>query len=362
MKKYKICVYAICKNESQFVERWMNSVKEADEVCVLDTGSTDDTVQKLQNLGAKVTVEVFNPWRFDKARNRSLELVPNDCDICVCTDLDEIIEPGWRNKLENIWDLETNCLSYNYNWSFDIYGKPAVNFYIEKIHDRHSYLWYHPVHEVLKYIKESPEIKKVTDEITVNHYPDNSKPRSQYLPLLELSVEEDPEDDRNMHYLGREYMFNQKWLDAISTFHRHLKLPKAVWKPERCASMRFMGRCYNELGYKEEAIMWLERSIMEYPQGREGYVELALLEYFNENYNRAYYLLKEALKIKERSKIYINENFCWDSTIYDVLSICAFNVQKYKEAYEYIKKAVKLAPDDKRLKKNKSIIKKNIKK
>lgn len=362
MKKYKVCVYAICKNESQFVERWMDSVKEADGVFVLDTGSTDDTVKKLKNLGAKVTIEVFNPWRFDKARNRSLELVPDDCDVCVCTDLDEVIEPGWREKLEEIWDPETNCLSYNYNWSFDKYGKPAVNFYIEKIHDRHNYLWYHPVHEVLKFTKEGSEIKKVTNEITVNHYPDNTKPRSQYLSLLELSVEEDPEDDRNMHYLGREYMFNQKWFEAINTFHKHLKLSKALWKPEKCASMRFMGRCYNELGYTEEAMMWFERSIIEYPEGREGYVELSLLEYFNENYNRAYYVLKEALKIEERSKIYINENFCWDSTIYDVLSVCAFNLKKYEEAYEHINKAVKLDPENKRLKKNKNIIKKNIKK
>ena len=36
----KVCVYAICKNESQFVERWMASMGEADAVVVLDTGST----------------------------------------------------------------------------------------------------------------------------------------------------------------------------------------------------------------------------------------------------------------------------------------------------------------------------------
>ena len=48
MKKYKICVYAISKNEEKFVDRWMDSVSEADEVFVLDTGSTDETVEKLK--------------------------------------------------------------------------------------------------------------------------------------------------------------------------------------------------------------------------------------------------------------------------------------------------------------------------
>ena len=50
-KKYKICIYAICKNEEKFIDRWFNSVKEADEIYVLDTGSTDNSVNKLKKLG-----------------------------------------------------------------------------------------------------------------------------------------------------------------------------------------------------------------------------------------------------------------------------------------------------------------------
>jgi glycosyltransferase involved in cell wall biosynthesis len=92
----KIVVYAICKNEEQFVDRWMDSMSEADQVVVLDTGSTDHTVELLRGRGAQVTVETVSPWRFDAARNRSLDLVPEDTDICVCTDLDEILHPGWK--------------------------------------------------------------------------------------------------------------------------------------------------------------------------------------------------------------------------------------------------------------------------
>ena len=102
-KKYKVCVYAICKNEEQFVYRWVDSMSEADSIYVLDTGSIDNTVKKLQERGVNVTTEIITPWRFDVARNKSLELVPKDCDICICTDLDEVFEPGWREKLENIW-------------------------------------------------------------------------------------------------------------------------------------------------------------------------------------------------------------------------------------------------------------------
>lgn len=43
---YKVCVYAICKNEETFVDRWYNYMKKADDIYVLDTGSTDNTFDK----------------------------------------------------------------------------------------------------------------------------------------------------------------------------------------------------------------------------------------------------------------------------------------------------------------------------
>ena len=101
--KNKICVYTICKNESQFVERWYKSMSEADAVVVLDTGSTDDTVEKLKKLGATVEQKIIDPWRFDVARNESMKLIPDDCNILVCTDLDEVLEPGWAKALRERW-------------------------------------------------------------------------------------------------------------------------------------------------------------------------------------------------------------------------------------------------------------------
>ena len=89
-KNLKVCVYAISKNEAKFVKRWCDSMKEADKIVVLDTGSSDDTVKLLKENGAFVTIKEIKPWRFDVARNESLKLVDEDTDICVCTDLDEV--------------------------------------------------------------------------------------------------------------------------------------------------------------------------------------------------------------------------------------------------------------------------------
>lgn len=359
MSKYKVCVYAISKNEEKFVERWVDSMKEADEIYVLDTGSTDDTVKKLKKLGVHVKRKIIDPWRFDVARNKSLELVPIDTDICVCTDLDEVFVSGWRKKLEKRWNKLVDKVKYNYNWSFDEYGNPATTFYIEKIHKRKGYEWHHPVHEVLNVIPN--EVSILAPEITLNHYPDNEKSRGSYLPLLELSVKEDPTNDRNMHYLGREYMYYKKYNEAIDTLEKHLNLPSATWDAERCASMRFIARCYQNLNRKKEAEMWWKEAIKEASYLRESYVELASFYRDEERYEEAYELLKEAFLIKEKAPVYINEAFAWNDYIYELMGIVSFYIKRYPESLSYMNKALELNPNCERIKNNCKMIDETLK-
>ena len=164
MNKYKVCVYGICKNEEKFVKRWYESMKEADAIFVLDTGSTDNTVKLLKEFGVNVRTSKIEPWRFDVARNKSLDLIPDDYDICVCTDLDEVFEKGWRKYLEDSWVGSTSRARYNYNWSLDDNNRPLVNFYTDKIHQRKNYKWTHPVHEVLTFLGDKENIITIDNE------------------------------------------------------------------------------------------------------------------------------------------------------------------------------------------------------
>lgn len=335
-------------------------MKEADNIFVLDTGSSDNTVQKLRDLGVTVIQKEINPWRFDVSRNESLNMIPDDYDICVCTDLDEVFEKGWRKKIEKLWGPNVDRLAYNYNWRLDNNNNPLVNFYIEKIHSRKNYTWKYPVHEVLVYIGKGKENKVTTNEITLNHYPDLSKSRKSYLKLLELSVKEDPENDRNMHYLGREYMYYKKWNKAIDTLIKHLSLQTATWKDERSASMRFISRCYLNLNRYEEAKMWLEKAISETPYLRDPYVEMALLAYQINDWKLVEINCLNALKITNHTKNYINEIFSWNNTVYDLLSLSYFYQQEYDKAIYYGEEALKMDKDNERIKNNLKIFKEKI--
>ena len=349
----KIIIYAICKNEAQFAARFMASCAGADGVYVLDTGSTDGTPELLRTLGATVQTAIIDPWRFDNARNASLAMLPKDADVFICLDLDEVLCPGWREALEAAWTPGTTRARYTYVWSHTPDGGDGVVFYADKIHG-YGYHWEHPVHEVLA--AAAPESCVTIPELRIEHWPDDSKSRGQYLPLLELSVAEDPDDDRNMHYLGREYYFYRRWEDAIRTLEHHLKMPNAVWADERSASMRYIARCQNALGRKDEARKWLWRAIGEAPRLREPYLDMAKICYEERDWDGLVHMCRAALRIAERPRTYICEAESWGSLPWDYLSIGLYRTGRYREALDAVQRAIELSPEDERLKTNERYI------
>lgn len=350
MGNYQVVVYGICKNEAKFARRWMASMGEADQVVVLDTGSEDGTAELLRSLGAQVTEETISPWRFDAARNRSLELVPEQADICVCTDLDEVFSPGWRAALERAWRPGCNQARYHYIWSFRPDGGDGISFWGDKIHARRGWRWVNPVHEVLRC--EGQPAPVYAQDIRLEHHPDSGKSRGQYLPLLELAVREDPMNDRNMHYLGREYMFYGRWQEAVDTLKRHLALPSATWAEERCASMRYIARCEQALEHAAEAERWLLRACAEAPGMREPWLDLAKFCYQKEDWHGVVAAARRALEIRRRSETYLSEPEAWGEALYDLLAIALYYIGDYRHALAMGEEALRRSPMDPRLREN----------
>jgi tetratricopeptide (TPR) repeat protein len=356
MNKYKVCVYAICKNEEKFIDRWMDSVSEADMVIVTDTGSTDGSVEKLRAKGAIVYCETIDPWRFDTARNIAMDHIPEDVDICVSNDIDEVFEKGWREKLESVWEPTHTRARYLFTWSYHPDGTPNKQFMMEKIHRRKGFRWVHPVHEILQYNGKEPESVVFVPGMVLNHYPDLTKPRSQYLPLLELSAKENPTDDRTAFWLGREYMYYGQYDKCIAELKRHLKLPTAKWAEERSASMRFIAKSYQAKGDLKQAKVWLYRAIAECPDVREPYLYMARLGYLENDWPLVMLMTEKALEIKEKSGSYLLETEAWGYELYDLAAISYYRLGLYEKSHNYVVMACTMKPDDLRLKRNLKLI------
>jgi glycosyltransferase involved in cell wall biosynthesis len=335
----KIAVYSIAKNEEQFVKRWYDSAKDADQLFILDTGSTDNTVKIAKDLGVNVKIQSFDPWRFDVARNCSLDMIPEDIDVCISLDMDEVLVDGWRDQLEKSVSDGVTRPRYQYTWSWNEDGSPSLVYGGDKIHSRKNYYWKHPVHEVLNC--SAQEIQGWYD-IEIHHYPDKSKSRSQYMPLLKLAVEEDPYDDRNSFYYARELFFHSSTKEAAKEFKRHLSLPRALWKPERAASMRYLAKI-------EDKETWLLRAVAECSNRREALVELSQYYYETQQFELCYAYSTQALKITEKPLEYLCEDFAWGYMPYDLAAISSYNIGLMGKSKEYGLKALELNPTDQRL-------------
>lgn len=343
MKKLKIAVYAISKNEEQFVQRFCDSADAADLILIADTGSTDKTVDIALDCGAVVHNIAVKPWRFDKARDTALNLIPGDFDVCISLDLDEVMMPGWREEIERVWQENTTRLRYKFDWGC------GISFFYEKIHHRTGYHWHHPVHEYPRPDNRTNEIYAHTDMLLVQHLPDNTKSRGQYMPLLELAVAEDPRCPRNAFYHARELTFYQRWEESITALNKYLAMPEATWQNERCYALRLLGKAHEHLGRHEEAHKFYRLAVAEAPRTREPWCELAMFAYMRSSWVECYSAAKSALEIKDKALVYTMDPSVWSEKPYDLASIAAWHLGLKEEAGELVAKAIELAPNDQRL-------------
>ena len=344
----KVAVYTIALNEEKFVERWYESAKDADYLLIADTGSQDGTIKLAKSLGINVVSIAIRPWRFDDARNASLAALPADLDYCIALDMDEVLVGDWRSSLEKALKHGATRPRYQYTWSWKDAEEtvPSLQYGGDKIHSREGYRWKHPVHEVITYCGKDVE-KQVWIDMEIHHHPDNSKSRGQYLPLLAQAVKEDPEDDRNAFYYARELYFRGNYREASKEFKRHLNLKKAVWAPERAASMRYLAKVEPEK--REE---WLIKAHMESPNRREALVELAQHLYEQGSWASCNHFSRKALLIEEKPLDYLCEDFAWGYLPWDLAAISSYYLEDYELAKSYGEKALELNPSDERLIKN----------
>ena len=342
----KICVYAIAKNEAKHVERFCKSAEGADYIVIADTGSEDETVALARERGATVHSISVVPFRFDTARNAALALVPADTDICVSLDLDETLEPGWREEVERVWTDGVTRLKHLYAFT-----KEHI-FHAQKIHARHGYTWKYPCHEFQEIDPSLNEITATTDMLLISHDRDLTKSRSQYMDILRRATMENRDCSRSAYYYAREMYYENMAYEAIAEFDRFLSMPKATWDAERSYARRAIGECYEALGDNLAA----ERSYMlacaEQPYARDGWLALARYYYRREMWRECYGAIGRCLSISTRNYDFTAMAACWGYEPYDLMALAAYHTMRREEARFYGEKALEFDPGNARLIRN----------
>lgn len=338
----RLAVYAIMKNEAKHVERWLDTIVPellpGDSVTLVDTGSTDDTVEIarsyrygskwVRGVGRYSTAEevanaewhaaelgrradlpkpavdthvvTISPWRFDAARNAALALTPADADAAWSLDLDEFPRPGWRQAIEDAWHENLDRLRYKFVWSHQPDGREGVVFYADKLHARSGFHWKGIAHEWL--VADREEAHAFTEALVVDHHQDHSVDRrSRDLALMERAIAELPDDERLQHYYARELFFHGRMVEASEAFQKHLANPKATWRAERAESMLYLAKTG---GNEAWAHQWYYRALAEAPERREVWLDVAEFEISRNNLALGLELLSKAMLVP-REAIYL---------------------------------------------------------
>ena len=343
----KIGVYTIALNELQHCERWANSITDADYRVVLDTGSTDGTVEKLRALGVTVFEQRFDPWRFDHARNAALACLPVDTEICISQDMDEFLDAGWRAKMEAVWRQgETTRLAYTYVFDNRPAG-PNDGYRMDKIHSRIGYQWKRPVHETV-FSTTHREIVAEDLSIVLNQIQDRNKDtRGRYLPLLKMAAEEDTDDSQISFWYGRELVYANQHAEAVTELERYLSLDSSRWPVERSEAMIYISRMSDS-----RKLEYIQRALICAPERRQVWLELARYYYGQSDWHGLLWAAGSGMDKSRRDHSYLDQADAWGNQLLDFGSIAAANLGWYANAADWCQQAVDMAPNDERLKTN----------
>jgi tetratricopeptide (TPR) repeat protein len=284
----KIAVYAIAKNESHNVVRWLENIKDADGIFVLDTGSTDGTVSLLEQGGATVSkMSAHKPFRFDHARNEAMNLVPEEFDVLVMLDFDEMLMNGWRQIIEE--QFTCDAANYTLIYDHDEQGNVTISYPRMAITRRGIGTWQYPVHEVLT-VPEGTATQDIT--LACVHYGEPKAP-GHYFDLLKMAHEDDPTCARSASYLAREYYGMQNWQMADALYRKYLELE--TYAPFKSDAARKIGSMCTDY-YNAE--WWYKQAVQYCSDIRESHCDLASFYFKHKQYEHAIASLRTALTIE----------------------------------------------------------------
>lgn len=323
----------IVKNEEDVLARCLESLKDLDEIVVLDTGSDDGTMSVARNGGATVysATKKEGPFNFGEARNEALAHVKSRWAISI--DADEVLKEG------SVWPmrkalLTTRHTAYRLNFHDRAPGS-AATFTCRRVRvfrtDR--WIWRGRIHEELVGTSES-SIKGVGDfgqEVSMEHHPRPLRElrRLQNLELINLALIEEPGRKDLWKKMGGEMLLRGEFGESIRYFQEFIRVASES-AMDMSETLIQLGQAYAGLGKLEDAIASFKESSRLAPDRREplwhAYLELMKKSRLLD----ALYYLEQVLRIPVARKptFWLNLEPVWGNLPLEALDYCKGKVNE----------------------------------
>lgn len=242
--KKTVGVAIIAKNEKDMIARCLESVKDADQIVVVDTGSEDNG--ETMRIAQQYTKEVYNDFKwcdsFEKARNHVKSKMTTDYILSI--DCDEYCV-DFSKVREAVNTMDEDAINVRMVMENVV---PESHFYFSRLFKNvpHVY-WVGAIHNCL-----NVGGRKDCDAVIVyGCSPAHALDPDRALRILESEVRKHPENTREMYYLGREYWYKRRWKECTATLGKYVQM--AHWDPEKADAFLIMSRAYSTQGQDEDA-------------------------------------------------------------------------------------------------------------
>ena len=291
MVNISICM--IVKNEADVLPRALaNWQALGDELIIVDTGSSDNTVAIARAHDALV---LHYEWQAPghKGEARMVGINAAQGKWVVVLDADEVIDQPARLR-KHLLSLKDEYDIVNVKFTnYDHAGQPELTWYQSRVFRRGRYHYIYREHEIPLPVKRYGGNMTILD-VNFEHRPPSNRAAGKLSPMLkrlELDVEEHPQDHHPLYMLARQYGHCDQHRKAIDACERYMQMETANFKPDVC---RVAGICADELGDRQLMLEWFYRGLAYEPMRRRLWVEIAQVYYNAHQYAPALELLRVA--------------------------------------------------------------------
>ncbi len=257
MKKLTACI--ICKNEESCIEKCLNSIEWVDELIILDTWSTDKTME----LARKYTDNVYKDisfydeekWIFDfwAARNKCKEFATGDFILSI--DCDEVMEEGGIEKIKYAIANTPKCdwVLINLLEENGTAKTSAFRVFKKKLD------WQGAIHEIVHPKNPAKLDVTITFGISPTHYVD---PHLD-MRILQTEYERDPTNPRTCYYLARELINYKEFEAGAGLMGEYIRLSKSI--DEQTDWYYWLALAFLYLWKREEAVVAASQALLRNP-------------------------------------------------------------------------------------------------
>jgi len=343
----------IMKNEEKNIPRLLSSLREGvDEVVVVDTGSTDQSVEIARSYGARV---YFHKWRedFSAAKNEALEKAQGEWILFL--DADEEMRAEDLKKLRLILACaRQEAFMLPIKSFLDPQERThMLNYLVRVFRNRPEIRYQGRVHETVEgsLLELGKKIFKLHNIFIYHHgYKDQGttgwKVLSRNYEILLKEIEENPENVDALSYLGRSCLLDGRTEEARDYLERVLALSKSFSFAVLTAHLDLAWMALEEENY-EEALSHLYLVKEKEPYLPDLYYLLGFVYHRRGEYARAIECFEKVLSVDYRKSksLAVFSRVSWGD-LYQKMGECYLVENKEERAKECFEKANEFLSDD----------------